>query len=96
MEIPTGSRVKMCARKNATTQVVYSSDEESDESAVFMNSEASRWFTEYFRKMSVLSERGFTYDNQEEDLGIIGEIGTTIRKLKWMKLCRQPGAFNTT
>ena len=88
MEIPTGSRVKMCARKNATTQVVYSSDEESDESAVFMNSEASRSFTEYFRKMSVLSERGFTYDNQEEDLGIIGDIGTTIRKLKRMKVFR--------
>ena len=96
MEIPIGSRVKMCARKNATPQVVYSSEEEFDDSTIFMNSEASRRFAEYFRKMGVLSEKGFTYDNQEEDLGIIGEIGTTIRQLKWMKLCRQPGTFNTT
>lgn len=89
----SGKCYKKVAKKNVTPYVVYS-EEEVDVAETFINSEAFSRFTHQFCGMGVLSERDFTFYGQDDNLGLPGEIGSIIRGMKQVKLCKQPGAYN--
>lgn len=44
--------------------------------------------------MGVLSERGFIFDVQDDNLGLPSGIRSIIQGLKWVKLYQHPGAYN--
>ncbi|KAL5074864.1 hypothetical protein RYX36_013848 [Vicia faba] len=66
-------RIKMSARKNATSTNEIS-DEESSDYEVFITDEARQRFTDIISGIAMFSERGFIMDKNEENQGLLGDI----------------------
>ncbi|KAL5055512.1 hypothetical protein RYX36_036194 [Vicia faba] len=92
---PTHSqvRIKACARKNSTPVMNISDDDESD-SDIFINDDAKRRFTDYISSRGLFSERGFSLDLDDVNLGLPARIGLLIADKKWNKLYQHPNPYN--
>ncbi|KAL5059896.1 hypothetical protein RYX36_031500, partial [Vicia faba] len=44
--------------------------------------------------MSIFSECGFVLDKEEDNLGLLGSIGTMIKLKKWVNFFQQPLPYN--
>lgn len=44
--------------------------------------------------MSVHSQRGFLFGLDDENFGILGDLGCMIKIMKWTKFCNHPQPYN--
>ncbi|KAL5076187.1 hypothetical protein RYX36_015171, partial [Vicia faba] len=86
-------RIKTCSRKNATPAMDISYDEGRD-GEVFINADAKQRFTSSISRRGMHSERGFTFDREDANLGLPGRIGSLIKLKKWTNLSRLQKTFH--
>ncbi|KAL5063669.1 hypothetical protein RYX36_025406, partial [Vicia faba] len=71
------------------------SGDDRSECNIFINDDAKRRFTNSIFSTCLFSERGFSLDLEDPNLGLPASIGSLIDNKKWSKLCQHSELYNT-